>query len=171
VFYIYCRNRLIELHKYVLPIDETGRKATQPLNYSEKEFEYMRKNGTLELPPNWVHRVVRNTNEARTAGRVVVNKIRHYILNRPRQQPKKLVKSRNFRNLEFRGRLVSKDVFPHNVLLMKDGSVVFATKFIDSLDLKKDTNDPQQDIRVVGHKFQRVSFFGFQNIFPPIFNS
>ena len=161
--YFYFRNRLIELHKYVLPTDSSGRKSVQPLAFTSTEFEYMRKNKTLELPPNWPHRVDRKTNEARRRGQVVVNKVRHYIHNKPRQA-KKPVKSINFRNLEFRGHLVSKDVYPHNILLMKNGSVVFATKFMDSLDLKKDSNDPR-DICVIGHEFKRVSLF-----FVPSFN-
>lgn len=152
MYFVTFRNRLIELHKYVLPLDQSGRKTVQPLSYSTREFEYMRRNQTLDLPPNWVHKVVRKTNEARTATKVVWNRFRRFMPDGTRQSTQP-AKSPNIRDLQFRGHLLSKDVFPHNVLLMKNKTVVFATKFRDSLDLGSD------DTYVIGHQFELVSLF------------
>lgn len=165
VFYLcnlkFHRNRLIELHKYVLPIDSSGKGVMQPLAYSPEEFRYMKENNTVELPPNFPHRVVRLTKEVTTGPALVVNKVKHYRLKNPSNKPRK-VRTAKFRNLELRGSLVARDAYPHNILLMKNGSVVFATQYTDSIDLGKATCDPR-DIRVIGHEFQSVSWTIFHN--------
>lgn len=119
----------------------------------------MKENNTVELPPNFPRRVVRLTKEASTGPTLVVNKVKHYRLKNPAKKPRK-VRTAKFRYLEFRGSMVARDVFPHNILLMKNGSVVFATRYSDSLDLGKEKCDPS-DIRVVGHEFQSVSWTKF----------
>lgn len=148
------RNRLLELHKYVLPVDSSGKKVVQPLAFSPDEFQYMKENKTVELPPNFPHKVVRLTNEKKNLPSLICNKTKHYRLKKPAKRKK--MRTSKFRTLEFRGSIVAKDVFPHNILMMKDGTVVFATKYTDSFDLDKDTQDTR-DIRVIGYEFRNVS--------------
>jgi serine/threonine protein kinase len=132
--------------------------VVQPLAFSTEEFEYMKKNSTVELPPNFVHKVLRLTDETRKprGPGLVWNKVKHFHSKKPAAKGKAV--RTKFRFLQFRGHLVTRDVFPHNILLMKDGAVVFATDFKDSIDLGKDTFDVA-DIRIIGYKFNQVILY------------
>lgn len=100
IIVIHYRNRLIEVSKNLLPIEEDASKVGFR-SFSRQQIEYMQTHRTTQLPPGMFKKAV----IARTGGKEII------------------------KELAFERFTLSTE-YPQNVCLMKDGSIVFCDAFL-----------------------------------------
>lgn len=119
------RNRLCETHKYLLPMDpETCTIETMP-TFNKDQLEHMKKNHTLEIPAGMFDKAVSKTTAAGRKGTETT-----------------------ITKLKYKGFVLS-TVFPQNICITRDGSIVFCDKF------EKVAEDCEKPI-IHGYSFQKV---------------
>lgn len=123
------RNRLIEVNKNLLPMDEESTEIGYR-SLTKQQIEYMKEKRTTQLPPWMFKKAVL----AKRAG-----------------------KEAFIKELSFFAFTLTKE-FPQNVCLMKDGSIVFCDEFLSpTTDAGAPFGEEKRPL-IAGYKFLQVCF-------------
>lgn len=138
------RNRLCQLHQYLLPVkvgasSRSTRQSIDFLNLSKDHIQYMRTHRTTELPPGMFleHRM---GTTSKTKDQIVQLIYVGFTL---------------FRNFE------------QNICLLKDGTIVFCNRFLPGISSGNVGDDDEEQCDngnplIAGFKFGKVSLIEFE---------
>ena len=137
------RNRLIEIHKYQLPIKKST-KGVDFMALTKQQIKHIRDNRTTELPPDMFLEMTTR-----------VKIIKH---RQGRRRVTTTTKT-EITSVKFSGFTLRK-TFNQNICLMVDGSVVFCDEFLPPSTVTGGDEDDDDGGRpyISGFKFRKVSF-------------
>jgi hypothetical protein len=126
---IWNRNRLIEVSKNLLPIEEEDTSVGFN-SLTRQQIEYMKANRTTQLPP-WMFRKAVTTQKAANGAKEII------------------------KELQFE-RFTLTTEFPQNCCVMKDGSIVFCDEFVPSGTSSSSSKVENRPPIIRGFKFLSV---------------